>query len=915
MTSLRIAVIRLKARPVLSLLLLIGLATAITIPMAIPIYSDAATARVLSQQDFQDVGYRPPFAYLFFYSTDLAQPVNWEGVAPADVYLRTEGLEELGLPIDFSTAFVDTRLLQLRQGADQVDLSTVSLATLDDFSERAEILSGRLPTRQPDGQPIEIVIPLSLAESAGLGVGNRVEAYDPEAAITDPLQTLPIEVVGIWEPIDPADTRWIIAPDRLGNRVFVDRSVITLQLSPVKSNLIRTAAWYALMDGSTLTTGDVDPLINNAEVVLDRVSAHLPGISRAIDPIAGLLEFQQARDSLARRLVSYAVPTFGLVLVFVMLAVSLTTNERRSELAVLRSRGASRAQLLGQVGVESALLAAGAFLISIPVSLGVASLMGSVDTFLGFGADENLAVQLTSPAIRVGLIVAMVSVVLQVLPVWGAARATVVTHDELAIQATRRPWWQRSSLDLMVIVVVLVVGYQLLSNEPELGSSLADPTIILLPAVVTLAVGLIVLRLLPALLELLARGFRLTPSVAWLVALRRAARSPGSSHVPLLLLVVTVGLAIFTASLAETLDLQLVDEAYHRVGADWSVYETDSAAAPTVDGVPIGPRRLASLEAFEAIPSIEQATRVGRFTARLSTPNEPVIPVTFYGIDRETFSDVAFYRSDYVNNGSVPDAIARLGSSPQAILVHPSLGLGRGDEVDADISIEGSTLETRFVVAGTLSQFPTWYPDEDTPLVVGNLDHLFVQTGQPALYRVWLSTETPLPGQIDTDISLIETLSPLPEIDVALTAPDRQGVFGLLTVGFIGAVFLSMMGFFFATMFRVRMSAVELGALQALGMPPRRVAGVVVIELGILMTFGLAAGVLTGWQMSRWLIVRLVGDSGLTATPPLLAEIDEPAVWGLILLLTGLFLVTAAALVLVLRRMRVFEALKLGENG
>jgi hypothetical protein len=37
-------------------------------------------------------------------------------------------------------------------------------------------------------------------------------------------------------------------------------------------------------------------------------------------------------------------------------------------------------------------------------------------------------------------------------------------------------------------------------------------------------------------------------------------------------------------------------------------------------------------------------------------------------------------------------------------------------------------------------------------------------------------------------------------------------------------------------------------------------------------------------------------------------------VWGLIALLAGLFLVTAVALVLVLRRMRVFEALKLGEN-
>ena len=914
MTSLRFALIRLKARPVLSILLLIGLSTAITIPMAIPIYSDSATARVLSEQDFQDIGYRPPFAYVFYYSTDLAQAVGWEDVAEVDSYLRDQGLEQLGLPIDFSTAFVDTRPLQLRQGADEVALGAFSLAALDDFADRAAIVSGRLPALRTDGEPIEIVIPVILADETGLDVGDVANGYDAEADITDPLLNVPLEVVGIWEPKDAADARWIIAPDRLASRVFVDREVITEQLSPVKTDLVRTAAWYALMDGTSLTTGDVDPLIAKAADVLDEASRLLPGISRTIDPIGGLIEFREARDSLARRLVSYAVPTFGLVLVFVMLAVSLTTNERRSELAVLRSRGASRAQLLGQVGVEAAVLAVGAFLVAIPLSLGVASLMGSADTFLGLGATEPLPVQLTAPAVRVGLLVALASIILQVLPVWGAARATVVTYDELAIEATRRPWWQRSSLDLIVIVVVVVVGYQLLSSEPELGSSLDDPTIILLPAVVTLAVGLIVLRLLPTLLELAARALRHTPSVTWLVALRRAARSPGSSHVPLLLLVVTVGLAIFTASLAKTLDLQLVDEAYHRIGADWSVYEADSASEPKVFGMPIGPRRLAPLADFEAIPGIERATRVGKFTARLSTPNTPVIPVTFYGIDRDSFSDVAFYRSDYSSGGSVPDALARLGSAPEAILVHPSLGLTRGEVVEADISIEGSTLETRFVVAGTLEQFPTWYPDEDRPLVVGNLDQVFLLTDDPALYKVWLSSETPAPTQIDTDISLIETLNPISEIEEAMTSPDRQGVFGLLTVGFIGAVFLSMMGFFFATLFRVRGSAVELGALQALGMAPRRVAGVVVIELGILMAGGLAAGVATGLQLSQWLIVRLVGDSGLVATPPLLAEVDEPAVWALIALLAGLFVITAFALVLVLRRMRVFEALKLGEN-
>ena len=294
MTSLKLAFIRLKARPVLSVLLLIGLATAITLPMAIPIYADAATARVLSQQDFQDIGYRPPFAYLFFYSSELEEPVSWEQVAEVDDYLRNEGLEQLGLPIDYATALVDTRLFDLRQGTDELGLGSVSMAALDDFAERADIVSGRLPEVRGAGDPIEIVIGLDLAEETGLVVGDIVQAYDPEAELTDPYQTIPVEVVGLWEPKDPADPQWIISPDQLVNRVFVDRPVITEQLSPVKANLIRTAAWYAVMDGSSLTAGDVVPLINNAETVLNEASQLLPGISRVIDPIDGLHEFQSA---------------------------------------------------------------------------------------------------------------------------------------------------------------------------------------------------------------------------------------------------------------------------------------------------------------------------------------------------------------------------------------------------------------------------------------------------------------------------------------------------------------------------------------------------------------------------------------------------------------------------------------------
>jgi putative ABC transport system permease protein len=766
---------------------------------------------------------------------------------------------------------------------------------------------------------IEAALPSALAEANGVSVGDRLTATAPtDDPVASPAQVT-LVVVGVWDPAEPTDFRWIIAPDRLANRVFVDVGVITDLLVGQTPDLIRTAAWYTVLDTSTLSTGDVDRLIGRAGVVHDRAARLLAGIDRTIDPIDGLLEFRDRSGALARSLGAHAAPTMGLILVFIMLLVALTTGERRGELAVLRSRGARRRQLLGQVGVEAGLLAGGALAVGLASSLVLAGLMGRTVTFLDFADPVALTVHLSTPAWVAGAAVAAGAVVLQLIPVIGASKATVVTHDELAAGVIRRPWWQRSSFDFVLIAVVAVIGYQLLGDEPDVGSgALVDPTVVLLPALGSLAVGLVVLRLLPVLLELGAKALGVTSSVVGLFAVRRAARSPGHNNVPILLLVVTVGLAVFTASLARTLDLQLFDETHHRVGADWSLFEEDSAAAPSIRGVPLGPRSLAAMSEFEAVPGVERATRVGRFAGRLRTAADRVVGVTYFGIDPESFADVAFYRSDFSATVSFPDAIAAVAGGLEAVLVHPSLGLRIGDEVAAEVNTSGRLLSPlRVVVVGYLDEFPTWYEGVDDPFVIGDLDLLFLQAGEASNYRVWLRLDgtdpTTTAAALAESFSLVESSGPLPQIAATLALPERQGVFGLLSIGFLASILVSMLGFFFVALYKVRLSTVELGALQAIGLAPRRVAGIVVAELGILMAAGLGGGMLTGWGLSRWLIVRLVGDTGLTATPALLAEIDRAALGTVAALLLSLFVVTAIALVLVLRRMRVFEALKMGE--
>lgn len=914
MTSIRLALKRLRARPLLTVLLVIGLSLVVALPTAIPAYSDAAVSRVLTDQDFDDPGYRPPFSYLYWYSASLADPIGWEDVSEVDSFLMDEGFTSLGLPPETASSFFDTIRYGAHWGSEAQ--AVVRLATMSDLEDRVRLTQGTFPGDPDPSRPFDVLVHESRSRDLGVAVGDVLELADLEIDPDGPRAGPSVRVAGFWEEADPDDPYWIIDPDQLVNRLFTHRDVLTDILAAERPELLSTAAWFTVLDTATLSAGDADGILENSQQVTETALEMLPGLWLQVDPLDGFVEFQERSESLRRRLNAFALPAIGLTLLFVGLIVSLTTNERRSEFAVLRSRGASRKGLVGQVAVESILVTLASMVVGLAIGLGLASLMGRTVTFMDLSGDATGAVELSDPVWRAAFAAMGIALLLLVLPSWWASRDTVVTYAESSARATIKPWWQRTSLDLVVVAVVVALGFQFLNRSPDLsGDALDDPLLILFPALASLAAGLIILRVLPFAFEILARTLRWTPSVVGLVAARRAARSPGGMYVPLLLLVVTVSLAIFTGSLAQTLDLQLYDERYHEHGADWAVIEPHSVEKPEVQGVEL-PRILAPIEEFEEIDGVDIATRVISVGARLDTPTRRGVGVSFLGVEPDRFAEVAFYRDDYPLNASFPDEMARLEAIEDGVIVQPGLGLDEGDHVQLEILMKGGVLRRELVVVGFLQIVPTWYPD-DAPFIMANLEPIFMESADPSLYSVWMRLEpgarTAPPDPLETDITFLREASPLIDVAEQQALPERQGVFGILTVGFAASILISILGFFFATLFKVRGSTVELGALQALGLTPRRVASIVVLELSMVMGGGLAAGVATGWVLSNQLIVRLVGDSGLVGMPPLLAEIDQMIIVGIIVLLLVLFVASAFALVSVLRRMRVFEALKLGE--
>jgi putative ABC transport system permease protein len=217
--------------------------------------------------------------------------------------------------------------------------------------------------------------------------------------------------------------------------------------------------------------------------------------------------------------------------------------------------------------------------------------------------------------------------------------------------------------------------------------------------------------------------------------------------------------------------------------------------------------------------------------------------------------------------------------------------------------------------------FPTWYPN-DGPLFVGNLDYLYEQAGSQFPYEVWLKTAQGVDLRQLADEGLTEINYRILNYDAALLdvideqgRPERQGLFGLLSIGFSAAAILTVFGFLLYALFSFRRRFIELGVLRAAGLSTGQMTSFLAWELIFIIGIGGIAGTALGAWVSYLFIPYLqIGADPATRIPPYLVDIAWPAIFQIYTLFGLLFLVTLIILVILLRRMRIFEAIKLGET-
>jgi putative ABC transport system permease protein len=457
----------------------------------------------------------------------------------------------------------------------------------------------------------------------------------------------------------------------------------------------------------------------------------------------------------------------------------------------------------------------------------------------------------------------------------------------------------------------------------ENGPTGQDPLLFPVPALFTPAFSLLLVRLFPILMRIGDWFSSLGRQATLYLAFRQLARQSNQYTSALLLVITSLSLGAFMASMAFSLDNWLIDQVYYAVGSDVMIKQTvnpEDEAPSITEGAWVLP-----IDSYLDLPGVKDAARVGMYQATISMSGRRSMRGTFIGIDRLDLPRVLFFRPDF---GPVPlgGMMNQLAIREDAVLLsETALTRGNyevGDKVHIRVNVADIPLETDFTIAGTYKYFPTVYEEaEGRSAVIGNLDFLFEQIGAVLLHNIWLQIEPDADQQ-----EMIESVEKMgvfisrwvdsrDEIAEEQAKIERMGIFGTLTIGFLAAAALSGIGLLVYNYASLQERLFRFTILRAVGLSLLQVISQVSIEYIVLMVYSVAGGALIGVWASDLFIPFFQSADKNVLNPPMLIpfiaweDISQISAAFTITLILAQIVVVSAAL-----RGGVFQALRMGDR-
>lgn len=824
--------------------------------------------------------------------------------------------------------------------ADSTYEKSAQIATLTDFENHIEIVSGRMYNKgvTEDGC-YEAVISEAALVNLNLIVGETLEFTQLAGSDGNPVR---VNIVGVFKNSDDTDPYWVKYPSQFNIACFIDSDLFYDSfLKPIEdgseSSYFIYATWYVQMDYRMVTTDMSDSIIKKTNELIDRYpsTASSPISISVTDHNSILKNFKLTETKITATLIILETPVLALLCAFLFMISTQLIQLEENEISQLKSRGASRIQIFYLYLLQSSLLAILGIIGGIPLGSFICQALGSANAFLEFVQRTPLKINITSEVLIFSGAAALLSIIMTVLPAFKHSKLSIVDAKR---KKTRRPrpFWQKFYLDVIMLGVSLYGYYTFNKQRDELflrvlaGDSL-DPLLFLSSSLFILGLGLFCLRLQPLIVRLIYTAGKKFWKPANFTSLLQIIRTGSKQYFIMAFMIFTVSLGIFFATVARTVLSNAEENTSYTLGADlivkekWNnnsyLMEEDSSLTLTYYEPDIS--------RYLDMPEIKSLAKVLRMSMNIRTTDGVRRQISLMAINTKDFGNT-IYMPDNLLVTHINNYLNTLSRVANGILVSENFKNVLGYKLGDSITLNSAGVGMQATIVGFFDYWPGYQPTtvslnaDGTSLVEQN--YLIVCNLNAALekwaltpYEIWIRTD----GSTDFIYDFAEEnnvrYTMFKDLSSELVAIHNetlfQGTNGILTMSFIVILVLYAIGFLIYWILSIKSRELLFGVLRAMGMSRAEIIHMLINEqifTGVLSIFlGCGIGVL----VSRLFVPLIqIAYSTTNQTLPLTLVTDTNDMVKLFAIIGIVFVFCMAILTKIVFSMKITQALKLGED-
>ncbi|MBP1962855.1 ABC transporter permease [Paenibacillus aceris] len=954
----------------LELSLLFGLVLSVALASSMPIYTSAILQRMLIQEMQQLQLGSNQYPGIYWISAALSEqdkqqkPAN---IAETEQFLK-EKERRFGIPVqNFVSERATQRYNLVPAEPDKIDINiqrSADISAIDGMESHIRLVDGRLPAKESVGGVYEaLVAPEALTE---LGMVLNTVFIIKDASLPQPISIKP---VGVFDRKDYTDIYWYNNTSSYKNSFLIDFNLFEKEFTVGGKLNVQSSYWYFALDYKLLTLASADEFLYNDQAINTFMDAHYDSHNKNAPALQTLSNYYVKETNLRKMLWSLNVPVMLMLAFYLFMVANLITERQKTEIAVLRSRGASRLQIVFSYAAEGLVLGAIAFTVGPYLGAKLTELLGASSGFLEFVQRAKLETKLSEDAFLYALTAIAASLVMTLIPVILATRVTIVGHKQQSARMQKQSFWHKFFLDIAIIGISLygLQNYKtrvkdILSLGLKSADLRVDPLLFLIPAMFILGLGLLVLRLYPLFMKLLYKvGKRWWPPTVY-TTLIQVSRSIIQYQFIMVFLIITIATGLFSASATRTINQNTTDKIRYSAGADivmkihWENdappailfgaegSEDDSAASEDVSDTTVSPPQKVqysepSFLPFTQFPGVDHAAKVFIRKDASFNKGKTSAQVELMGIDTKDFGETAWLRDKLLDH-HIYDYLNLIAKNPSAILISRSIAEEYGVKVGDTITAGWQNVEpASFTVFGIIDYWPSWNPNPgagDTVsvttksgtttkvkkpmLIVGHLAYIQNNLAiEP--YEVWMkltpeSSSNSVYQAVSTHGYEIESVTDAKQEQIkAIKDPFQLAINGVMTLGFIISVVVCFFGFLLYWVLSLSARTLQYGIFRAMGVSVGQLIVMLVGEQVMVSGAAILIGIMTG-NLASHLFVPLfeLSFDPSTQVPPFQVTFDRRDTERLYGIVTVMITIGLAVLGHIVSRIRIHQAVKLGED-